>query len=238
MSMSSITSFIRTRIGWFLIFLFLFALMAVSVVMELPWVSWFDTALQSVAFALRSQWLSFFMLPLTYSGNWQAVTAICLILLLIPATRKYFGVPMTASAVLSVSLYQIIKHLIGRLRPDVALHLVHEGGFSFPSGHSLTSMMFWGIFILLIVHYRKTSYNRPLQAQQIGPAARISRGSMLRPQCKGLLADILICLAALYILLMGVSRVYVGVHWPSDVLAAWFLGLALLSPASKLIQKL
>ncbi|MBQ6686703.1 MAG: phosphatase PAP2 family protein, partial [Firmicutes bacterium] len=48
----------------------------------------------------------------------------------------------------------------------------------------------------------------------------------------------LCAVALIYLILMGLSRIYVGVHWPTDVLGSWCLGLALLAPISKLIQRI
>ncbi|MGT2887761.1 phosphatase PAP2 family protein [Streptococcus didelphis] len=94
----------------------------------------------------------------------------------------------------------IFKLLYKRTRPEIE-HLVHAGGFSFPSGHSLGSMVIYGI-ILIVIHERVTS--------------------------KGL-RWFLECIFALLILLIGLSRIYLGVHFPTDVLAGFIIGYALLN---------
>jgi len=226
------------RLLFFIVFLALFVLITFSVIRDLSWVSAFDQAIQSAAFSLRCNFLSAILIPLTYSGNWQGVTAICILLLILPQTRKWFGLPLTGSALLSVSLYQLLKYQIQRIRPDAALHLIEQDGFSFPSGHTLSAILVWGTLILLLLHYHRTAYLRPLVSQQIGPAARF-RGSLLRRPSLGDGATLALCAVALiYLILMGLSRIYVGVHWPTDVLGSWCLGLALLAPISKLIQRI
>ncbi len=235
-SIALVHSLFRTKIGWFLLFSLLFCAVCLSVFWQLPWTQAFDQTVQSAVFALRCYPLTYILRGLTYSGNWQPVTALCLLLLLLPRTRPYFGIPMAVSAALSVSLYQGLKYLVGRARPDAAVRLIAEHGFSFPSGHSLTSFVLWGTFILLICHYRHTAPTRFLQAQQIGPAARFAPGSMRRPRLRGTSADVLCVCAAFYIFLIGFSRIYLGVHWPTDVLGSWLLGIAVLAPLSRWIQ--
>jgi len=189
------------------------------VIQNWAWVAAFDQAVQSAAFSLRCGVLTALLIPLTYSGNWQGVTAICVLLLIIPKTRKWFGLPLTGSALLSVGLYQFLKYQIQRIRPDAALHLIEQDGFSFPSGHTLSAILVWGTLILLLLHYRRTKgYRRPC----------LSDGH----------TTALCAVAAVYLILMGLSRIYVGVHWPTDVLGSWCLGLALLVPISKLIERI
>lgn len=94
---------------------------------------------------------------------------------------------------------QVIKHIIRRPRPNV-LRLVEESGYSFPSGHSMVSMAFYGIIIYLV--YKNVS-NKYLKC-------------------------ILIILLSLLILSIGFSRIYVGVHYFTDVAGGFLLGLAYL----------
>lgn len=94
---------------------------------------------------------------------------------------------------------QIIKHIIRRPRPNV-LRLVEESGYSFPSGHSMVSMAFYGIIIYLVYKNVSNKY----------------------------LKWILIILLSLLILSIGFSRIYVGVHYFTDVAGGFLLGLAYL----------
>ena len=94
---------------------------------------------------------------------------------------------------------QVIKHIIRRPRPNV-LRLVEESGYSFPSGHSMVSMAFYGIIIYLVYKNVSNKY----------------------------LKWILIILLSLLILSIGFSRIYVGVHYFTDVVGGFFLALAYL----------
>ena len=92
-----------------------------------------------------------------------------------------------------------LKHLYQRPRPDI-LHLVEEKGFSFPSGHSLTvTLLIGSLIIILGQRVKNTTTKLALQG-----------------------------LLGLYLVSVLVSRVYLGVHYPSDVLASLSLGLGIL----------
>jgi undecaprenyl-diphosphatase len=92
----------------------------------------------------------------------------------------------------------VLKSLAGRLRPVVAHPVAHGTGNSFPSGHSLGSIVCYGALLLVFL-----------------PAAR--RGSRWRPA----FIAVIVALVAL----IGISRILLGVHYLSDVLGAWALGI-------------
>ena len=97
-----------------------------------------------------------------------------------------------------MALSQGLKALFGRERPDVALRAVEAMNPSFPSGHAMLSA---AVFLTLGV----------LSAHYVG-----------RKRVKAYV----VAAALTATLLVGVTRVYLGVHWPSDVLAGWALGAA------------
>ena len=92
-----------------------------------------------------------------------------------------------------------LKHLYQRPRPDI-LHLVEEKGFSFPSGHSLAVTLLIGSLIIIL-------------GQRV-------KNTTIKLALQGLLG--------LYLISVLVSRVYLGVHYPSDVLASLCVGLGVL----------
>ncbi|HML35905.1 MAG TPA: phosphatase PAP2 family protein [Bacillota bacterium] len=160
----------------------------------------FDTAVRNYIYGFRSGGLTVFFKAVTYLGNWQTVTLICLLSLLAPRLRLSFGVPMSAAAILAAMLQKLLKVSFHRARPDLTLHLITQGGYSFPSGHSFTVLIFYGILIFLCRRYVKNK-----------TAANLATA-------------LLSCL----ILAIGFSRIYLGVHYPTDVLGGWALGVCVL----------
>jgi undecaprenyl-diphosphatase len=90
----------------------------------------------------------------------------------------------------------ILKDLFHRPRPDIVPHAVYVSSGSFPSGHSMLSAVTY-----------------------------LTLGALLaRSQERKLLKVYILFLAVLLTFMIGVSRVYLGVHWPTDVLAGWTAG--------------
>lgn len=98
----------------------------------------------------------------------------------------------------AVSLDHLVKFLVARPRPPLFLQLVPSSGWSFPSGHATESAaVYFGLVCM---------------------AAR----NKTRPAIK----TVAYALAFVAVSLIGISRVYLGVHWPTDVVYGWALGSA------------
>ena len=94
-------------------------------------------------------------------------------------------------------LNKLLKWFFKRERPDI-LPVIIEKGYSFPSGHSMGSLIFYGSCAYLCIHILKST-GRKISAYVI---------------------------AALFILSIGVSRIYLGVHYPTDVVGGFTIGIA------------
>ena len=94
---------------------------------------------------------------------------------------------------------QILKHIFKRSRPT-EFRIIDESGYSFPSGHSMVSMAFYGYLIYLVYKNIKNKY----------------------------LKWILIIVLSIIIILIGISRIYLGVHYTSDVLGGYLLSVSYL----------
>lgn len=96
----------------------------------------------------------------------------------------------------------ILKPLIRRSRPPLELHItdIHPDSFSYVSSHSLVTMCLWGMVIWYLNEYCQNRF----------------------------LKSLLISVSILWILFVGLSRVWIGVHNPTDVLGAYLLGVTLL----------
>ena len=170
---------------------------------------WFDDPIREWVYSIRNPVLTEVLKVITYMGNWQTITLLCIVLLLFRKTRLRYGVPVSAGAIFVTIFNRIIKLIFKRPRPEESLHLIEEGGYSFTSGHSITSMVVFGLLIYLV---RKYVRNRKA-------------------------ANILTAALAVPWIFIGLSRIYMGVHFPSDVLAGWALGAAVLVGIIVIVEK-
>ena len=120
------------------------------------------------------------------------ITAIVLIIFI---KNKKIKLSLAVNLIGITLINNLIKVIIARPRPNIN-RLVSETGYSFPSGHSITSMVFYGYLIYLIYKY-------------------VDNKKIKIP---------LIIVLAILIPLIGLSRIYLGVHYTSDVLCGFLLG--------------
>lgn len=121
------------------------------------------------------------------------------ILLIVVLKNKKVGLSICINLVVVTILNQLLKRLFQRPRPT-EFRIIEETGYSFPSGHSMVSMAFYGYLIYLIYRFVKNKY----------------------------LKWISIVLLSLLICLIGISRIYLGVHYTSDVLGGFLISISYL----------
>ena len=102
----------------------------------------------------------------------------------------------------------LLKHLIHRLRPGISLRLIAENGYSFPSGHVVRATVLFGFFTYLLYRSYKSKKAQILT----------------------------LILYFLVVFLVAISRIYLGVHYPTDVWASFLLGCAILTLTIGLIE--
>ncbi len=141
--------------------------------------------------------LTLIMKGITHLGDSAVIIVFCLILFFTPKTRKTVALPVSMVVLSSAVLNIILKHIFTRNRPDI-LRLISETGYSFPSGHAMNNASLYIMLILLIWRYMKNT------------------------SLKVALSSICVVL----IILIGYSRIYLGVHYASDVLGGWLFGFA------------
>lgn len=198
---------INKKIGIIIASLGLFLIIGVLVVSNTS--TGFDHALQSIIFNMRKEPLTVFFKIITYSANWQTISLLSIMFLALKRTRISVGIPLSLASIISIILYEGAKMLYTRSRPDMNLHLIEQGGFSFPSGHSMTGLVFYGLIIYFVAKYAKE--NRAQKA--------------------------LMSILGILIFLIGLSRVYLGVHYPTDVIAGWLLGTCVLASVLIILEK-
>lgn len=162
----------------------------------------FDAPIQT---AIRGQlpqfWTTFFS-SITVLGNTSTQVILVVIVFLFFRYKKWYveSYYMLGNGLISAICILSLKNIYQRPRPSIS-HLVEAHGYSFPSGHSMGSILIIGG--LTIVLYQR----------------------MASPILKKVIALLL----GVLILLIGISRIYVGVHYPTDVMAGFLLGSAFLS---------
>ena len=147
---------------------------------------------------LRSEPLTVIMKVITNLSSAYVLIAITLGTLLFIKNKKV-GLCVTSNLVITTVLNQLLKYIIQRPRPD-GYRLIAESGYSFPSGHSMVSMAFYGLLIYLIWKMVKNKKIKYISCTILG----------------------------LMIPMIGFSRIYLGVHYASDVLGGFAIAIAYL----------
>lgn len=143
--------------------------------------------------------------------NFGGALYLCLIalILLIVIKDKRIGLVIWLNLIIEALLNVTLKNIIQRPRPE-GYRLISETGFSFPSGHSMASMAFYGLLIYLIYKNVKNKYLKWV----------------------GIIA------LSLLIIMIGASRIYLGVHYTSDVLGGFGFSIFYLILYINIISKI
>ena len=134
--------------------------------------------------------------------GWMPVSSVLMVLTVVAlfVTRRWADALVVTLSGIPIGVGILLKDVIGRARPEYFLTGSAPSSLSFPSGHSLFAMLFGGLLIVL--------------AEELPISTPIRRG--------------LQTVLAMLILGVGASRVYLGVHWPSDVVGGYLFGIVAL----------
>ena len=160
---------------------------------------------------MRNPTLNTIMQYITKLSNITFIAVASLILVIVfynILKKKHIAYLIISNLLFIVLLNQIIKFIIRRDRP-IGFRLIEITGYSFPSGHAMVSMAFYGLLIYIYKHLIKNK----------------------------ILRRTLITLNIVIIFLIGISRVYLGVHYLSDVVTGYSITLIYLLVLTKYLNK-
>lgn len=162
-----------------------------------------DTEIMNFVATFRDAGITKIFIFFTYLGNWQIIIGLSIVaVVILGLLRKKREIIFLLAALISGEVIkELLKFLIHRPRPDISFSLISENGYAFPSGHAVMSVIFYGAIVYFI--YKLCKKTR----QKI----------------------ILLTGLATLIILIGLSRIYLGVHWASDIVGGWLIGLSILA---------
>lgn len=156
----------------------------------------FDITITNFIYSFRSPQMTYVMLFITSLGGAFFLFILSIITILYIATkRRKDAIIYSIILYTGVILNIIVKQIVQRPRPH-HLPLIREDSFSFPSGHAMNSFVFYAAFSYFILRETKNTK----------------------------IAIVISIVSVLLVLCIGLSRIYLGVHYPSDVVAGYIAG--------------
>lgn len=157
---------------------------------------------------LRNPHLNIIMKTITRLSNSEGILLFTL-LSFIYIKDKRIAITVPINVIFATLLNQVLKHIIKRPRP-IGYRLIKIGGYSFPSGHAMVSMAFYGYLLYLAYNCIKDKRKRIITM------------------------SILITI----IILVGISRIYLGVHFCSDIITGYSISIIYLILYTKVLKKI
>ena len=182
-------------------FIFLFVFICIAIIVKTGNAGDFNNNILKSIRSYESPFLTAFTKLISNMGDWFSYTPVLIMLFIFSKTRKNYAIPAAVTLIFSALLNLILKNAFAVQRPDATEHLTNAAGYGFPSGHAMNGMVFISILLFLFLVHSENS-----KIIIIIPA---------------------IIFAAIFILLIGFSRMYLGVHTPTDILAGYSLGLSI-----------
>lgn len=147
---------------------------------------------------------------ITFLGSTLFIVLLCVffLILFIILKKKNTGLIISSVLIISTIFNNLLKIIFCRTRPDV-IKLVHESSYSFPSGHTMASVSMYGILIYILV---RSNINKKIKVT-------------------------LITILSILPILVGLSRVYLGAHYISDIIGGFLVSIILLLIETYIIDK-
>ena len=147
---------------------------------------------------MRNDFLTGIFKFITFLGSQYMLILITIVSFIVIKNKK-IPIAITINLIISAILNVLLKNIVNRPRPE-GYRIIAETGYSFPSGHSMISMAFYGLIVYIIL---KNCKNKKIR-------------------------NLLCCILSTLIVLIGLSRIYLGVHYSSDVIGGFVVSIAYL----------
>lgn len=183
-------------------------LVSITILVKTDAIEGFDNYVYNLITSNSNENLTIFFKIVTNFAYWGVIVALC-VLSLILIKNKWIGISICINSINSTIINKILKMIFIRPRPDV-LKLIKQGGYSFPSGHAMASMSFYGFLIYLIY---KSNFSKNMKI-------------------------LFITILSIIILLVGISRIYLGVHYASDIIAGYLVSMIYMGVYIKILDSL
>ena len=191
---------------WIIFFLFFVIFLAIAEDVFEQEIFEFDSVVYNFLVNNRNEALNNFFKIITQFGSALFLIIITILCVIFIRDKKY-KILVPANLVTIAIINIVLKNFFLRPRPN-ELRLIEETGYSFPSGHAMASTAFYGLLIY-IVHEKVENK---------------------------ILRNTICIMLGLLILLISISRIYVGVHYTSDVIAGTCFSIAYLILITRLIK--
>lgn len=196
--MNKLKEIIKKNYKWIIFFLLVLIFGMIAKAVFQKEIFEFDATIYNFLVNHRNTVLNLIFTGITKLGN-ALILAILTILCIIFIKDKKYKILVPINILAITGLNILLKNIFVRPRPDI-LRLIEETGYSFPSGHAMASTAFYGLLIY-IAH--KKIENKKVR-------------------------NTICVMLTILILMINISRIYVGVHYASDVLAGMCFSIAYL----------
>ena len=168
-----------------------------AIAIEADYLTRFESWVYSESIEHMSPNLTTILIIITNIGGPIGVAAISLIIFLVPKLRNKIAIPVSITICSSFAIDVILKNIFARERPNI-LRFISETSYSFPSGHAMVNMALYSM--------------RIIYAYKLIKKSEIKWGA--------------IAFMTVLVVLIGFTRIYLGVHYAGDIIGGWLLGFA------------
>lgn len=201
-----IKEFLKENAEWIIFTICIIAFAIITTIVTISEEVALDSSIYEKVNYISSNRMTLFAKILTQLGSFKVISILTALSFLTIKDKK-IGIKVFINILIIALINQLIKFIIRRERPDY--RMVEERGFSFPSGHTMGAMGFYGFYIYL--------------------AYKCIDSKKLKMFIIAFLATIIVSI--------GITRIYLGVHYPTDVIAGFFVTIAIIIVNVKLLDK-